>query len=165
MSPFWGKYRGTVTNNFDPQGQGRLQVSVPAVLGEGRLSWALPSVPYAGPGLGFLAIPPLGANIWVEFEGGDPDFPIWSGCFWDLREAPNPTGLDFIKVFKTDSITLTLDDTPGAGGFTLEVNPPAVSAPIKLACTSSGIEISTGAASVKLTPASVSINNGALEVI
>ena len=70
-----------------------------------------------------------------------------------------------MKVFKTDAITLTLSDLPGAGGLTVEVNPPAVSMPLKLAFSASGIEISGGSASVKLTPASVSINNGALEVI
>ena len=70
-----------------------------------------------------------------------------------------------MKVIKTGSITLTLSDLPGIGGFTLEVNPPAVATPLKMVFDASGIELSNGAASVKLTPASVSINNGALEVI
>ena len=70
-----------------------------------------------------------------------------------------------MKVLKTDGITMTLSDLPGAGGFTLEVNPPAVPVTVKLVCNASGFELSHGAASVKLTPASVSINNGALEVI
>ena len=73
MSEFFGKYRGKVENNLDPLQQGRLQVSVPAVLGEGRLSWAMPSAPFAGPQVGLFAIPPQGANVWVDFEGGDTD--------------------------------------------------------------------------------------------
>ena len=162
---FFGKYRGTVQNNVDPQQMGRIQVSVPAVLGEGTLSWAMPCVPYAGPGVGFFAIPPNGANIWVEFEGGDPDYPIWSGCFWGLGEAPVMPALALTKVLQTDAITLKLDDTPGAGGFTLEIRPPAVAVPARLVCDVSGVELTHGAASIKLTPASVSINNGALEVI
>jgi hypothetical protein len=165
MKQYFGKYRGKVENSVDPQQQGRLQVSVPAVLGEGSLSWAMPCAPYAGPGVGFFAIPPVGANVWVEFEGGNPDYPIWSGCFWGLGEAPVTPALDVIKVFQTDSITMKLDDTPGAGGFTLEINPPAVSVPVKLVCDANGVELSHGAASIKLTPASVSINNGALEVM
>lgn len=165
MTQFFGKYRGTVENNLDPQQMGRLQVKVPAVLGEGTLSWAMPCVPYAGPQKGFFAIPPTGANVWVEFEAGDPDYPIWSGCFWGIGEVPVIPALDFIKVFQTDSITLKLDDTPGIGGFTLEVGPPAVAVPMKLVCDASGIELSHGGASIKLTPVSVSINNGALEVI
>jgi hypothetical protein len=165
MTRRYGKYRGKVENNLDPQMQGRLQVSAPAVLGEGTLSWALPCVPYGGNGVGFLAIPPVGANVWVEFEGGDPDYPIWSGCFWGIGEAPGGTALPPIKVFKTDGITLTLSDLPGAGGFTIEVGPPVVPTPLKVAMTATGIELSNGAAKIALTPVSVSINDGALEVI
>jgi len=162
---FFGKYRGKVENNLDPLQQGRLQVSCAVVLGEGSLSWAMPCVPFAGSGVGFFALPPSGANLWVEFEGGDPDYPIWSGCFWGLGEVPAKPALEQMKMIKTDSITLTLSDLPGIGGFTLEVNPPAVATPLKMVFNAQGIELSNGAASVKLTPASVSINNGALEVI
>jgi hypothetical protein len=115
--------------------------------------------------VGLFTIPPNGANVWVEFEGGDPDYPIWSGCFWGLGEVPALPALAEMKVLKTDSITMTLSDLPGIGGFTLEVNPPAVPIPVKLVCDASGVELTHGAASIKLTPASVSINNGALEVI
>lgn len=165
MKHFFGKYRGKVENNLDPMQQGRLQVSVPTVLGSGKLSWAMPCVPFAGPSVGFFAIPPSGANVWVEFEGGDPNFPIWSGCFWGVGEVPALPAVEQMKVWKTDAITLTFSDLPGIGGVTLEVNPPAVPMPMKLVFDVSGIELSTGASSVKLTPVSVSVNNGALEVI
>jgi hypothetical protein len=165
VSEYYGKYRGKVENNIDPMQIGRVQISVPLVLGSGRMSWAMPSVPYAGPGVGFFAIPPNDANVWVEFEGGDPDYPIWSGCFWGVGEVPVLPALPQMKVFKTDGITLTLSDLPGAGGFTLEVGPPVVPTPLKLVCNAGGIELSNSAASVKLTPVSVSVNNGALEVI
>jgi len=165
MTAYLGKYRGTVLNNVDPMQQGRVQVSVPAVLGEGRLSWAMPCVPYAGPGVGFFAVPPVGANVWVEFEGGDTEYPILSGCFWGTGEAPAAPALAQTKVFKTDGVKLTLNDLPGAGGFTIEVGPPAVPTPLTLVFNAGGIEIKNGAASIKLTPASVSVNNGALEVI
>jgi hypothetical protein len=165
MTRFFGKYRGKVENNLDPLQQGRVQVSVPAILGEGRLSWAMPCVPYAGSGVGFFAVPPVGANVWVEFEGGDTDYPILSGCFWGTGEVPVKPAAAQTKVLKTDGITLTLNDLPGGGGFTLEVGPPAVPTPQKLVFNASGIELQNGAASVKLTPASVSVNNGALEVV
>jgi len=165
VSDHFGKYRGKVENNIDPMQMGRVQVSVPAVLGDGTLSWALPSSPYAGPGVGFFAIPPIGANIWVEFEGGNSDYPIWSGCFWGVGEVPALPALAEMKVFKTDGITLTLSDLPGVGGFTLEVGPPVVPMPLKLVFNASGIELTNSAASVKLSPVSVSVNNGALEVI
>lgn len=165
MSSFFGKYRGTVTNNIDPLQQGRVQVSCPAVLGEGTLSWAMPCAPYAGPGVGFFAVPPVGANVWVEFEGGDPDYPICSGGFWGVGEAPAMPALPTMKVWKTDGVTFTLNDLPGAGGLTMEVGSPVVGMPLTIKLDASGIELSNGAASVKLTPASVSVNNGALEVI
>ena len=165
MTQFFGKYRGTVSNNVDPQMMGRVQVCVPAVLGDNTMSWAMPCVPYAGPGVGFFMVPPVGASVWVEFEGGDPDYPIWAGCFWgNAAEVPAQPAIASIKVIKTDSLTLKLDDTPGVGGFTLEVNPPSVSTPLKIVGNASGLEISNAAAKIQLTPASVSINNGALEV-
>jgi len=165
MSQYFGKYKGKVENNLDPMQLGRVQVSVPAVLGSGKLSWAMPCVPYAGPGVGLFTVPPVGANVWVEFEGGDTDYPILSGCFWGVGEVPALPAIAQMKVFKTDGITLTLSDIPGAGGFTLEAGPPAVPMPLKLVFNASGIELSNGGASVKLSPVSVSLNNGALEVI
>lgn len=83
----YGKYRGTVEAVVDPEGLGRIRARVPAV-GDVELSWALPCVPGAGPGSGHLVLPPLGASVWIEFEGGDIDYPIWSGGFWRHGEAP-----------------------------------------------------------------------------
>ncbi len=162
---FLGKYRGVITNNIDPLLLGRVQVSVPAVLGGGQLSWAMPCTPYAGVQVGLFLVPPIGANVWVEFEAGDPDYPILAGCFWAAGEVPASPAIPEMKVFKTDCITLILSDVPGAGGFTIEANPPAVPAPLKMVFNASGIEVTHGSASVKLTPVSVSVNNGALEVI
>ena len=165
MREFFGKYRGKVENNVDPMQLGRVQVSVPVVLGDGDLAWAMPCVPYAGPGVGFFAIPPIGANVWVEFECGAPDYPIWTGCFWHTGEVPANPAVAQMKVFKSDGVTLTVNDTPGAGGLTLEVGPPLVATTLKLVFDSSGIEFSNSTAKIKLTPASVSVNDGALEVI
>jgi len=161
MSQFFGKYRGKVENNVDPQQMGRIQVSVPAVLGEGTLSWAMPCVPYAGSGVGFFAIPPNGANVWVEFEGGDPDYPIWSGCFWGMGEVPAMPAIAEMKVFKTDTATITLNDLPGAGGITIETTTG-----MKIAFSVTGVEITNGqGGSIKMTGPQVSVNDGALEVI
>ncbi|MDH5178851.1 MAG: phage baseplate assembly protein V [Gammaproteobacteria bacterium] len=149
---YFGKYRGKVANTIDPLQLGRIQVSVPAVLASGQLSWAMPCTPYAGPQVGFFAIPPVGANVWVEFEGGDPDYPIWVGCFWGVGEVPAIPAIDQIKMFKTENITMELSDVPGAGGFKLEVNPPAVATPMKMIFNSSGIEIDNNSiANMKLT--------------
>ncbi len=157
MEKYFGKYRGKVANNIDPMQLGRIQVSVPTVLGDGRLSWAMPCVPYAGRQVGFFAIPPTDANIWVEFEGGNIDYPIWSGCFWGTGEVPAKPAIDKMKVFKTESITLTLSDVPNAGGATLEVNPPGVSVPMKMTFNSAGIAIECNPANVKITPKGIEL--------
>lgn len=160
MTQYYGKYRGKVENNVDPQLMGRIQVSCPAVLGSGQMSWAMPSAPYAGSGVGFFAIPPNGANVWVEFEGGNTDFPIWSGCFWAIGDLPPDVAIPQKKVFKTDTATLTLSDLPGPlGGITIETKDGK-----KITMNALSIEITDGNWSIKLAPASLSINNGALEV-
>jgi uncharacterized protein involved in type VI secretion and phage assembly len=87
MTFFYGKYRGTVEENVDTTQTGMIQVKVPDVLGDG-IDWARPCMPFAGKNTGFLAIPPKGSNVWVEFEGGRMDRPIWSGGFWNSGQAP-----------------------------------------------------------------------------
>jgi hypothetical protein len=161
----YGKYRGTVVNNLDPLQIGRLQVSCPAVLGESVLAWAMPCVPYAGDGQGLFLLPPIGANLWIEFEAGDADKPIWSGGFWNIGTTPALPALPTTKILKTSGATLKLDDLPGAGGVTLEVLPPVVGVPVRVVLNAQGIEITCGGASVKLDPVRVVLNNGALEVM
>ena len=97
---FFGKYRGLVVDNVDPEQLGRLKLRVPSVLGEEVVTgWAMPCVPYGGDAnLGFLFIPEVGAGVWVEFEAGDLEFPIWTGTFWSKpggeSELPKPNDPD-----------------------------------------------------------------------
>lgn len=112
----WGKFRGTVTDNADPQRQGRIRASVPGVLGETISGWALPCAPYAGPQAGFFSIPPVGAGVWIEFEAGDVSRPVWSGCWWGVGEAPvtppaGAPGDPQVKLWRSDQgLTTALDD-------------------------------------------------------
>ena len=160
MSQYFGKYRGTVEQNIDPQQQGRVMVSVPAVTGSGTLNWAMPSTPYAGDSVGLWAIPPIGANVWVEYEGGNPDMPIWSGCFWGIGEAPAAPAVPQIVVLKTSGCTITLNDLPGVGGITLET------AALKIELKSTGLLITNGAGGeIKLQGPRVTINGDAFEVM
>lgn len=156
---YFGKYRGTVSSNLDPLQKGRLQVKVPAVYGTNTLNWAMPSVPYAGSGVGFYMIPPVGANIWVEFEGGNIDAPIWAGCFWGEGECPGQIAQT--AIIKTDAATITLDQINPAAPVVIET--PAGN---RITITAQGItlESSTGA-KVELSGPKVSVNSGALEVI
>ena len=141
---YYGKYRGKVADNIDPLFLGRIIPIVPAI-SEVPLTWALPCTPYAGMQVGFYAIPPIDANVWIEFEAGDPEHPIWTGCFWEEGEVPLEAPLPGMTILKTECITLILNDEPEAGGFTLEVIPPAVATPISITLNSAGIEIETEA--------------------
>ncbi len=138
----YGKHRGKVVENIDPLFLGRLMVEVPAFPGL-HLNWALPCAPYAGPQVGFYTIPPIGADVWVEFEGGNPNAPIWAGCFWSEGQLPLEAPPE-MKVFKTESITMILNDMPGDGGFTLEVGPPAVEVPMVMTFNAQGVQILVG---------------------
>jgi hypothetical protein len=115
---FYGKYRGVVTNNLDPQNLGRIQAMVPEVWGDAPgLSWAVPCSPYAGTMAGFFAVPPMGAGVWIEFEAGDVSRPIWVGGWWGTGDVPPTPGggttqQPFTKILRTDlGLTIVLDDT------------------------------------------------------
>jgi hypothetical protein len=85
---FWGKYRGTVFDNVDPDFRGRIMAIVPDVSAVMPTSWALPCVPVATDGGGVFVIPEIGDAVWIEFEHGDPDYPIWVGGYWSVATAP-----------------------------------------------------------------------------
>ena len=97
---FYGKYRGFVVENADPENLGRLKLRVPSVLGDEVVTgWAMPCVPYGGDAnQGMLFIPEVDAGVWVEFEEGDLEFPIWVGTFWSKpggeSELPLPNKPD-----------------------------------------------------------------------
>ncbi|MCB1125260.1 MAG: phage tail protein, partial [Verrucomicrobiae bacterium] len=85
----FGKYRGFVVDNDDPQRLARVTLRVPALLGDAETGWALPCLPCGGlANQGFFTVPPVGAQVWVEFEGGNMDFPIWTGTFWQTSGDP-----------------------------------------------------------------------------
>jgi len=114
-SRFYGKYRGIVNDDQDPDNLGRIRAQVPEVLQDVITPWALPCTPYAGPDQGLYAIPPVGAGVWIEFEAGDPSRPIWSGTWWADGELPhNEAGSDATptrKILRSESgLMAALDD-------------------------------------------------------
>jgi len=171
-SHYYGKYRGTVIDNADPTSRGRLQVSVPSVLGAVNL-WAMPCVPYAGVKVGFYSLPAVGTGVWVEFEAGDPSYPVWTGFFWGDGELPDAaTGPD-VKVWKTDKHILKMDDA----GDQLQIGNDSGSLTTyaqDVKTESGGATVTVGSAGVaaemtphkvEVTQTSVSVNSGALEVM
>jgi uncharacterized protein involved in type VI secretion and phage assembly len=97
---YYGKYRAFVVDNADPEDRGRLKLKVPSVLGDDVGSgWALPCAPYGGSAdLGFFFVPEVDAGVWVEFEAGNLDYPVWVGTYWGKpsakSEAPKPNTPD-----------------------------------------------------------------------
>jgi len=165
---YYGKYRGTVMNNVDPMQMGRVQVIVPDAGGILPSTWAMPCVPVAGIQNGVFVIPMIGAGVWVEFEHGDLDFPVWTGGWWgSAAEVPalalaSPPGLQNFVVQTTGQNTLMISDTPGpTGGIMLKSTTGAM-----ILINETGITISNGqGATIMMTGPSVVINEGALTVI
>lgn len=115
---YYGKCRAFVVDNADPENRGRLRLRIPSVLGKDVVSgWALPCAPYGGAAdQGFFFIPEKDAGVWVEFEAGNLDYPIWVGAFWGKpggnTEVPEEAQSDVTlqRVIKTSSGTLILLD-------------------------------------------------------
>jgi len=161
---FYGKFRGIVSDIQDPLMMGRIKAKVPDIFGADESGWAMPCAPFGGSGMGFFSLPSVGAGVWIEFEQGDPDYPIWTGCWWgSVAEVP-PLLLappyKKLMIITEGGNSITLDDTPGIGGITLET-----SSGQKIKLSATGLEIDNGmGGSIKLTGPQVSINSGALEV-
>jgi uncharacterized protein involved in type VI secretion and phage assembly len=169
---YHGKFRGTVVENVDPEQIGRVQVQVPDVLGATRSAWAMPCVPVAGIQAGCFLVPPIGSQVWVEFEHGDPDHPIWTGGFWKraadvpvlaTASPPVPPGQNIV-LQTTGQNTLLLSDAvpaPVSGGIVLKSATGAT-----IIVNDSGIYISNGkGAKITLVGPVVDVNNGALTVV
>ncbi|MCB1868417.1 MAG: phage tail protein [Gammaproteobacteria bacterium] len=122
---YFGKYRGLVVDNQDPENRARVTLRVPGVLGSEMVThWAEPCLPFGGlADQGLFMVPEIGAQVWVEFEAGNVNKPIWTGTMWqqsadvpseaagrspDMRELKTPSGH-----------ILSFDDTDGEEEFRL----------------------------------------------
>lgn len=99
---YYGKYRGVVVSVDDPQNRGRLTIKCPAVLGDNESDWALPCGMFSGNGIGAWGLPQKGDQVWVEFEGGETDYPIWSyGYHTKNSVADDSKGANYNVVTKS----------------------------------------------------------------
>jgi hypothetical protein len=169
---YYGKYRGTVIENIDPEQIGRIMVEVPDVLGMTPSTWAMPCVPAAGIAAGCFVIPPMGSQVWIEFEQGDPNYPIWTGGFWGLvadvpifatAPPPIPPGQNIVLQSTGQNMVLVSDaaPTPVTGGIVLKSTTGAM-----IVVNDSGIYINNGkGASITLVGPTVDINIGGLTIL
>jgi hypothetical protein len=171
---YYGKYRGTVLVNIDPMQMGRITAQVPDVLGETPSSWAMPCLPAAGIQSGVFVVPPIGSQVWVEFEQGNPDYPIWTGGFWgsaadvpSLAIAPPPIppgeGQNIVLQTSGQNMVMVSDapSTPATGGIVLKSVSGAM-----IVVNETGIYIDNGeGATITLIGPTVAINETALTVV
>ena len=164
---YLGKFRGTVVENRDPMGIGRIQASVPDALGDTPSSWAMPCFPMAGPKMGQYVIPPKGAGVWIEFEQGDLSYPIWSGAWYGTaQEVPaaavtqTPDNSNVVVQSPGERLVLLSDEDGENEGITLRHPSGAY---IKVDKT--GVHINNGrGAVISLVGDTVKINNDAFSV-
>ncbi len=164
---YYGKYRGTVLNNIDPMQTGRVQVQVPSVTGLMISTWAMPCFPATGKQMGTWALPQIGTGVWVEYEQGNPDHPIWTGCWFGtaaevpaLALAGNPASPSIVLQTALQN-TVMISDVPGpAGGILLKTTTGAM-----ISISDTGIIISNGkGAIINMTGSITDINAGALTI-
>jgi uncharacterized protein involved in type VI secretion and phage assembly len=152
---FYGKYRGSVTDV--EESTFRVKAKVPAVLKDQKTGWAVACVPYAGDQVGFAFMPELGSGVWIEFEGGDVSYPIWTGCYWRQDELPSDATASVKAIVTKGENKLLLDD---------DQNSITVSDQNENSVTldQSGVTVARSGQSVVVSDSSVSANDGALEV-
>jgi hypothetical protein len=165
---YLGKYRGVVLQNVDPMGIGRLQVQVIGVFTIAS-SWAMPSFPVAGAQTGAVAAPPIGAGVWVEFEQGDPDYPIWTGCYYSTRAEVPPMAQLVTPPIPAMTMQTPLQNaiqlsdappTPASGGIVLKSAAGAA-----IVVNNSGVYITDGkGGTITIVGGVVTVNAGALVV-
>ena len=170
---FFGKYRGTVLQNVDPNQCGRLQIEVPEVMALLPTTWAEACVPLAGPTgppMGVYLVPAIGAGVWVEFEHGDANRPIWTGCRWgsssdvpSMAKAGNPADPNIViqSLLQHTLMVSDMPPTPASGGIVLQSAGKAT-----LVVNDSGIYLSNGkGATITLVGTAIDFNNGALTIL
>lgn len=164
---YYGKYRSMVMNNIDVEQRGRIQVLVPDVSPVPLATWAMPCVPFGGQQMGMFSLPAIGAGVYVEFEHGDLDYPVWVGAYWgSAAEVPAlarsvPPGVSGVTMQTMLQNGLVVSDMQGpTGGIMMKSTQGAT-----IIVNDTGIYIQNGkGASIVLTGATVLINNGALAI-
>jgi uncharacterized protein involved in type VI secretion and phage assembly len=161
---FYGKYRGKVVDNNDSTHRGRIQVSVPAVMGSTAV-WAMPCVPYAGAGVGLFLIPDVGSGVWVEFEAGNPSYPIWVGCFWGDGQIDTADAVPAIKFLKTASLTIRIDDDAGELTIANSAGSSIKLSTLEIEIKSKTVTQTTNATKTVLDSLQFDVNSGAFTVV
>lgn len=156
-SSHYGKYRGVVSDVSDPDGNCRIKARVPAVLGDAETGWALPAFPFAGDGHGQVMLPEVGSMVWIEFEAGQLDFPIWSGGFFVPGQRPDPQGDGVRVIVSKNGHQVVLDDDADELILKHSGGP-------EFKMTATEITLTCGGCEIKIGVSDISLNNGLIKV-
>lgn len=153
----FGKYRGQVSNITDSENIGRIKAKVPAIFGTEDSPWAMPASPFAGSKHGLVLIPEVGDGVWIEFEGGDPSKPIWSGCFWAREQMPEPKGTTVRLLATKANHQIVIDEAKNEMKLVHPGGPTIV-------MSATEMSLKVGTCEIKITTSEVNINNGMVKV-
>jgi hypothetical protein len=176
-----GKYRGVVINNIDPTKRGRLLVEVPDALRNVPSTWAEACLPLAGMtglSMGSYFVPPVGAAVWIEFERGDVNRPIWTGC-----RMPSTSDVPLSSQMITPPVSGMAMETTNKNAIIISdlapsvpptVMPPTIptggvvlksASGASIVVNDAGIFISNGkGATINMVGPMITVNNGALVI-
>jgi len=101
LGKFYSCYRGYVIENYDPDGLNRLYVMVPQISNKPLSNWAFQKGGFSGDNYGFQVLPTKGSMVWVEFDHGDPKYPIWSHGHFLKDQKPEEFMHPGVYGFKT----------------------------------------------------------------
>lgn len=115
MGRYYSFYRGIVIDNYDPDRVNCIEVAVPYVQGNIPSIWATPFGQWGGANGGFkMLAPEIGDIVWVFFEQGDPNHPLWTYCGWDPDEVPNELSQPYqMGILTPNGNVILLDDLSG----------------------------------------------------
>jgi hypothetical protein len=156
-STYYGKYRGLVSDVSDPENRCRIKATLPVLLDGEQCGWAMPVLPFAGDGHGMVMLPAVGSGVWIEFEAGNLDLPLWSGCWFADGQRPEPQGEKARVIVSENGHRIVLDDESDqiklvhSGGA-------------EIVLSGDGITISFQACKLEISGTDISLNNGLIKV-
>lgn len=107
---YYGSYRAQVIDNNDPEGNGRLMIHAPQVHGPSfPRVWAWPITAMAMTKGGIWAIPDIGEWVYVQFDHGRPEFPMWSGGWWGDGDTTADMTPSKVVVCTPEGLKVVLD--------------------------------------------------------
>lgn len=156
-STYYGKYRGLVSDVSDPENRCRIKATLPGLLDGEECGWAMPVLPFAGDGHGMVMLPAIGSGVWIEFEAGNLDLPLWSGCWFADGQRPDPQGEKVRVIVSENGHRIVLDDENGEVKI-------AHSGGAEIVLSGDGIALSFQACKLEISGSDISLNNGLIKV-